>query len=434
MGTDCATGTCANLFCGYPPILLLDAGGNESCVKLANNNLKCWGNNGNGELGLGDKASRGDAANEMGNSLPVVALGTGRSAKLVSVGGLFTCALLDDNTTKCWGANAVGQLGQGDTSARGDNGGEMGDALLAVNLGTGRTAKVVSAGGAFACAILDDNTTKCWGGNLSGQLGLGDAIARGDGPNEMGASLPVVALGTGRTAKALSSGGVHTCAILDDNTVKCWGANDSGQLGLGDVNNRGDAASEMGPSLPIVLLGTGRTAKAIAAGASHTCAILDNDTVKCWGGNDTGQLGLGDINNRGDAAGEMGDALPIVALGTGRTAKAITAGVGHTCARLDNDTVKCWGANGNGQLGLGDVNNRGDAAGEMGDALPVVALGPGRTVLFVSSGFRHTCAGLDDNTLKCWGFNTTGQLGLGDKLARGDGPNEMGANLPTVAF
>jgi alpha-tubulin suppressor-like RCC1 family protein len=403
-------------------------------VKLSNGNLKCWGRNVSGKLGQGSTTPRGDNNNEMGTNLAVTQLGTGRSAKAISVGGSFSCAILDDNTTKCWGENLLGQLGQGDISARGDAPGEMGDALLAVKLGTGRTAKLVSAGGAFACAILDDNTTKCWGGNGSGQLGLGDINSRGDGAGEMDAALPVVLLGTGRTVKTLSAGGTHVCAILDDSTTKCWGANESGQLGLGDVNNRGDAANEMNTSLPVVNLGTGRTAKALAAGSSHTCAILDNNSVKCWGANESGQLGLGDKLNRGDAINEMGDLLLPVNLGTGRTAKAIVAGVQHTCALLDNNTVKCWGENGVGQLGLGDVNDRGDVAGEMGDALLPVSLGTGRTALFVTVGFNHTCAGLDDNTIKCWGDNGFGQLGLGDKVIRGDGVNEMGANLPFLLF
>jgi alpha-tubulin suppressor-like RCC1 family protein len=434
VASDCATGSCNAGLCGYPPILLLDGGGNDTCVGLADSSLKCWGGNASGKLGLGDKNARGDNANEMGVNLPPVPLGTNRKVKAISSGGLLTCAILDDNTARCWGSNIFGELGQGDTIDRGDNGGEMGDALLAISLGTGRTAKAISAGGAFACAILDDNTVKCWGNNTTGQLGQGDINARGDNANEMGTNLPIVQLGTGRTAKSISAGGTHVCAILDDNTVKCWGENTSGQLGLGDINNRGDNANEMGVSLPIVALGTGRTAKAIAAGTSHVCAILDDNTVKCWGDNSTGQLGLGDKNARGDNANEMGVNLPPVPLGTGRTAKAITAGVGFTCVILDDNTVKCWGDAGLGQLGLGDKNARGDNAGEMGDTLPIVTLGTGRTARTISSGFNHTCANLDDNTVKCWGGNTVGQLGLGDKAARGDNANEMGDNLSILSF
>jgi alpha-tubulin suppressor-like RCC1 family protein len=433
VGSDCVTGACNSGLCGYPPILALDAGGDSACVALADSSLKCWGLNTNGKLGLGDTNARGDNPNEMGASLPVVSLGTGRKIKAISTGGLLTCGVLDDNTARCWGGNAFGQLGQGDTINRGDKSGTMGDLLLPIVLGTGRTAKAISAGGAFACAILDDNTVKCWGNNTTGQLGQGAIDARGDAPGEM-AALPIVGLGTGRTAKAISAGGTHVCVILDDNTVKCWGDNSSGQLGLGDVNNRGDNAGEMGVALPVVNLGTGRTAKAISAGTSHVCAILDDNTVKCWGDNSSGQLGLGDKNARGDNANEMGASLPIVGLGTGRTAKAITTGVGFSCAILDDNTVKCWGDAGLGQLGQGDKTIRGDNAGEMGDALPVVNLGTGRTARAISAGFNHACVNLDDNTVKCWGNNNNGQLGQGDKLVRGDKAGTMGDSLLMLSF
>jgi alpha-tubulin suppressor-like RCC1 family protein len=192
----------------------------------------------------------------------------------------------------------------------------------------------------------------------------------------MGDALHPIDLGTGRTATAITASFHDSCALLDDGTVKCWGYNQSGQLGLGDTNTRGWAPGEMGDNLPPVDLGTGRTATAISAGHGHTCALLDNGTVKCWGAGGA-QLGLGDTNNsRGDVPGEMGDNLPPVDLGTGRTATVITAGGTHTCAVLDDGTVKCWGENAFGQLGQGDTIARGDAPAQMGDALHPIDLGP----------------------------------------------------------
>ena len=139
----------------------------------------------------------------------------------------------------------------------------------------------------------------------------------------MGDILPTVALGAGRTAVAIAAGEVHTCALLDDATVKCWGGNGSGQLGLGNTTSRGDNANEMGDSLPAVALGAGRTAVSIATKFDDTCAVLDDGSVKCWGINNSGQLGLSDTTTRGDNASEMGDSLPAVALGTGRTAVGV---------------------------------------------------------------------------------------------------------------
>ena len=252
--------------------------------------------------------------------------------------------------------------------------GEMGDNLPYVDLGRGRTAKVVSSGGIHACAILDNDKIKCWGWNEYGQLGLGDTEGRGDDTGEMGDNLPYVDLGTGRTVKVLSSGDIHACAILDNDKIKCWGDNEYGQLGLGDTDHRGDDTGEMGDNLPYVDLGRGRTVKALSSGSYYTCAILDNDKIKCWGHNSSGELGLGDTDRRGDDRGEMGDNLPYVDLGRGRTAKVVSSGGIHACAILDNDKIKCWGWNGVGELGLGDTDDRGDDRGEMGDNLPYVDL------------------------------------------------------------
>ena len=116
--------------------------------------------------------------------------------------------------------------------------------------------------------------------------------------------------------------------------------------------------------------------RSITAGANHSCAILPSGAVKCWGFNGAGQLGQDSTASLGDGAGEMA-ALPAVNLGAGRTATAVTAGANHTCALLDNATVKCWGFNGSGQLGQGSIANLGDGAGEMA-ALPAVNLGAGQ--------------------------------------------------------
>ena len=216
----------------------------------------------------------------------------------------------------------------------------MGDALAAVSLGAGRTAVEITAGGAHTCALLDDGSVKCWGANGEGQLGLGDTDARGDAAGEMGDALPAVSLGTGRTAVAVAAGTDHSCAVLDDGSLKCWGAGANGRLGLGDQDSRGDAAGEMGDALAAVSLGSGRTAQAVAAGDAHTCAILDDATLRCWGSGTDGRLGSGATDSVGDDAGES---PTVVSLGSGRTAVGVTAGRAHSCALLDNSMIKCWG-------------------------------------------------------------------------------------------
>ena len=107
-----------------------------------------------------------------------------------------------------------------------------------------------------------------------------------------------------------------------------------------------------------------RTATAIAAGLHHSCALLDNASVKCWGENGYGQLGIDNTTDMGKTSGSMAQ-LTGINLGTGRTATAISAGKYHTCAVLDNASVKCWGENGYGQLGIDNNTQMGDDPGEM---------------------------------------------------------------------
>src|SRR5690606_12656915 len=116
----------------------------------------------------------------------------------------------------------------------------------------------------------------------------------------------------------------HTCALLDDAAVKCWGAGGQGTLGTGDAQNRGDGPGEMGDDLLPIDLGPGRTGTDVTLGDFHACAVLDDGTVKCWGDNQRGQLGIGDTFDRGDEPDELGDQLGVVDLGTPPAAPALT--------------------------------------------------------------------------------------------------------------
>ena len=156
--------------------------------------------------------------------------------------------------------------------------------------------------------------------------------------------------------------------------LKCWGKNDLGELGIGSETDHGGESSHMGDALPQVELGTDRTVLAVSLGEGFGCAILDNQRIKCWGNNHVGQLGIGGTGNRGDQPNEMGNNLPYVDLGSGRTAVAVTAGMHHACAVLDDHvSVKCWGTA--ASLGIGTTEDKGLTTGTMGDSLPVVDLG-----------------------------------------------------------
>lgn len=402
----------------------------HTCALLHNGSVKCWGFNKHGQLGLGDSLTRGDGQGEMGKNLKVVNLGSGQTATAIAMGNGHTCALTKLREVKCWGYNNRGQLGQFDTAWRGDGPMEMGDDLSAVNLLL-PSIKDIDAGIDFTCAHSDDGIVKCWGENSSGQLGVGHQNHLGDDKADK-----FVAVSLGGKATAISAGESHVCAILDNGSVKCWGAGDRGQLGQDDKASRGSQPSDMGDALPPINLGAGIKAIRISAGGAHTCAVLEDHSVKCWGSNSDGQLGLGlpAGEDQGDEPDEMAN-LPTVDLGLGpdKEVVEIAAGRYHTCALLSDGSVKCWGMNLVGQLGLGDTSSRGDGPVEMGDNLPPVNLGTDKKATAINAGHGyHTCARLNDGSVKCWGYSNAGQLGLGDFDNRGDAMDEMGDKLPTV--
>jgi alpha-tubulin suppressor-like RCC1 family protein len=346
----------------------------------------------------------------------------------LAAGEVHSCALRAGQI-QCWGGNRFGQLGVGDTEDRGTSIDDMGENLLPVKLGEGRSAMAVAAGGRHTCALLDQGQVKCWGDNSVGQLGLGDRRPRFTA-GDLGDNLSFVDLGSGLRATAIAAGLWHTCAVLDQGKLKCWGDNRVGQLGLGDTRNRGDDAGEMGDNLPAVDLGVPGYATQVAPGAYHTCALLGTGDVKCWGNNEHGQTGTDWF---GGAPWDVGDARPPVVVG--RKVASIAAGAFHTCALFDEPRdVKCWGLNHAGQLGLGMGTSKiGVGAFDL-TTLPVVDLGAGRTAQDLALGASHTCAALDSGQVRCWGYNFDGELGIGSTANRGRAAGEMGDALPPTGI
>jgi alpha-tubulin suppressor-like RCC1 family protein len=411
----------------------LSAGDTHTCVVLVDNSVKCFGLGSEGQLGNESTSKIGDGIGASVASSSAISLGLGRSARAIATGTSHTCALLDNMTVKCWGYGAVGAIGSESTASRGDNSEEMDDELPAIDLGSERTATMIAVGSNHSCALLDDATVKCWGRSNSGQLGYNDTATRGDGPGEMGDALPAISFAAGRTATAIAAGANHTCAVLDNAQVVCWGDNEYGQLGQGNMINIGDALNATIVATPTINMGTGRSVVAISAGNLHTCALLDNATVKCWGSAGNGRLGTGATNDLGDDPAEMGDALLPISLGTDASAISVTAGGSHTCVLLNTAAVKCFGNGADGKLGYENQNDLGDGPGEMGDALATVSLGTGRTVLAVSAGLAHTCAMLDNASVKCWGNGGSGRRGSGNTSKVGTSAGQMGDNLSALS-
>ena len=234
------------------------------------------------------------------------------------------------------------------------------------------TAAHVSAGDEFACALLTDGRAKCWA--------LGESGQRGDGSFSTFALTPVDVIGLSG-AVAIATGYVQSCALLGDGTIRCWGGNREGTLGDGTTADPGTAR-------PVVVAGI-TSATAIAAGAHHTCALLSDGTVKCWGRNGQGQLGDGTLNQ---------STTPVqVQTGAGALSgvTAITAGGAHTCALLADTTVRCWGENSERQLGDGTTFSKPNGIRVTGITGAVA----------ISAGWEHTCAVLANGTARCWGAN-----------------------------
>ncbi|HWC10637.1 MAG TPA: Ig-like domain repeat protein [Acidimicrobiales bacterium] len=244
------------------------------------------------------------------------------------------------------------------------------------------TITAVAAGWNHSCALTSTGGVKCWGANEFGQLGDGTTTPR---------SSPVDVVGLASGVVAIAAGGQRTCALTSAGGVKCWGSNVFGGVGDGTTTDR---------HTPVDVSGLASGVVAIAAGAFHTCAVTSAGAAKCWGGNEFGELGNGTTVPSG---------VPVDVVGLSSGVTAITAGGRQTCALNTAGGVKCWGHNHAGQLGDGGGNNQ---------RTPVDVAGLSRGGVEIDAGGRHTCARLSTGGLKCWGRNDFGQVGDGTATDR----------------
>ena len=337
-------------------VVQVATGYNHTCALLANRTVECWGSNSAGRLGDGTTANR---------RTPVAV--PGLSGVTAIAAGIHTCALLADTTVRCWGNNACGRARRWDAHHPTDAGGRHWSDRG--HRDRHRPARHL-------------RPPRRWHRPLLGVQRRRSARRRDDIEPEH----PVAVTGlSGVTAIAV--GGYSTCALRADTTVRCWGFNSGGQLGDGTTTTR----------LTPVAVGGLSNVKAIAtddnAGDAHTCAVLADTTMRCWGANGSGQLGDGTTTTR----------LSPVAVGGLSNVTRIATGVGYTCALLSDGTVRCWGQNIDGELG--------DGTGA--DALsPVAVLGASGVTSF-EAGLDHACAVFVDKTIRCWGANGSGHSAMG---------------------
>lgn len=329
---------------------------------LNNSKVLCWGDNSNGQLGT-EKVG----APQYSPTPQMVSLSSNDIPTDIVAGGSHTCALLNNGTVKCWGNNQSGQLGNGTTS----------NSATPIIVSQINNAKQISVGGEHSCALLNDGTIRCWGNNKNGQLGNNSKIT---------STTPVV-VNTLTGIASIALGKAHSCAVSSVGAVLCWGDNNFGQSG----------GSQSGSPIPVsIATKNNKKAKAvISSGASEfTCALMDDNSFQCWGWNAHSQMG---------GPPSTYNFYPIVVSSLGLVTDVVL-GSGFICGISSTGLVKCQGANWYGYLGNGSF-------GKSDYATPVMVSGI-NSAIQIAAGSRHACAFLSDKTLKCWGLNNWGNIGV----------------------
>jgi alpha-tubulin suppressor-like RCC1 family protein len=379
----------------------IGTGSDHSCA-IVSGAAKCWGFNGDGELGTGFAS----------DPIPTPQDVEGLAGEVSDISGSYasTCAVVD-GAAKCWGSNQYGTLG----NATND------DSLVAVDVvGLDQGVTRISLAGETACAVVDE-AAKCWGDGTYGQLGDGwyapsntpvdviglsahvidiavsdygacattttgmycwGSVPLGDfGPVDVAYEPVPVAFDSGGIA-AMGLGSGHACAA-QDGVAHCWGDNHRGQLGVGAIPQ-----SSLTPN-PIPELAA--SVDSLAVGSQYACAI-SGSSLDCWGDNSYGQLGDGSYNAQGS---------PVPVVGLTGTVSSVAVASTHTCAIVDGAAL-CWGSNDRGELGDGSFVTR-------PTPLPVGGLSSG--VVAIAVGTSHSCAIVEGGTVKCWGEGDAGALG-----------------------
>lgn len=313
------------------------AGSMHACALLTDTSVACWGNNYWGQLG------NQYHYDDVPYPIPVY-LAAADKTQLTGIVGItagaeFSCALQNTGAVFCWGRNQFGQLGRGAVDSNWGH-----PFAQAVPLPAKAIAVVAQSGSTHVCALLDDaqKTLRCWGKNWWGQLGDGSTDNRAS-PVEVKVTEWDGSKWTLAGVRQVTVGASHSCAILSDMTAACWGSNSKGQLG----NDTPDFS--FSPTTVVIAEADGSRPAlgdiaTITGGAEHTCVSFGSTwSAACWGSNIDGQLGVPEI------AGFTNSPVGIRSLGV----KQLSAGYNHTCAVLADGRIACWGGNKYGQIGDG---------------------------------------------------------------------------------
>jgi alpha-tubulin suppressor-like RCC1 family protein len=379
---DCASGFCEAATCHLGAVSII-GGETFSCALLSDGSVRCWGDNRYGQLGNGTITTTG-----LGDiSTPVTVTGLPKPATAIAGQGLTAYALLSDGSVWAWGYNFFGELGNGTFTETGSDGIPTPGAVI----GLGGAATNIAAGLDHACAVVG-GTVWCWGVDSNGQLG--------DGMFDGGTATPEQIAGLS-SVSSIACGYYHSCAVAASFPY-CWGENEVGTLGVGSfsVTNNLGFATPQGvdfTSLPTII--------EIAASGSNSCALFSLGNADCWGSDNWGTVGDGSITGPGTAGGVD---IPTAVSGL-TSATALSVGRLHACAIHNGGMISCWGENGEGEVGDGNI----DPTNGIDSPTAVVGLPSNAIAIAVSAGASHTCAVLKNGSAWCWGANDNGQLGNG---------------------
>jgi len=393
----------------------LSSGGWTQCVISEDTRVVCWGNNAQGKRGLG--GGIGNASETPpGKAGPWVVGNLSGGMLEVSAGAWSTCSLKHNGEIWCWGGGEFGQLGTGTDVCLDNMVSTCNSATnyppAKISLPLGKTAVSLSdANQGHFCAILDTGEGLCWGWNHAGQLGDGTECTGGswdsnyNNPTPAGCNAnngrytPVIVddsnFPTNSSIISISTGMAHSCAIIDNNDLYCWGRNDGGQLGIGSTDT-GDFPTPQYVDSGVV---------AVATGNEHSCALYNNQMVKCWGKNDQGQLGTGNLYYQNSpTAINLSSNIALISLETAYNLN---------CVISEDNTPYCWGANQWGQLGNYDPNDsRQESPLTVEDNLSVIAISlNGDTVCGIKTDSNSTSHNHRD--VFCRGQSFKGQMGDG---------------------
>jgi alpha-tubulin suppressor-like RCC1 family protein len=365
----------------------------------------------------------------------VSATGAGRFT--ISAGVKASC-VHNSRALHCWGSNEGDKLSL-HNGIRGANGGYTPTEQAGwTRIVETRNDSVVEIhiGAVFSCALRGSAVVTCFGGDVASS---GDFVWHRARTTRYGARRKIEYLKThvdfafegSQKVVQFDLQEVHTCLVGSEGGLACIGENVDGQLGDGTTWGQW---GYLNPTRYLRPLNANAGVLEVATGYRHTCVLTTERTVICWGDNAEGQLGLGHRRPLREVA-QMRALQPIA---LGGAVQSIAAGDEFNCAIVEplgasdgKTEVRCWGRNNFGQLGLGDTRSRGVLPGELGaDNLPPTPfdnvygknLAPARSL---ELGRAHACVLTVANELKCWGYNAYGQLGLGDRVSRGDQPNEL---------